>query len=113
MPATTEDAEMTTSDRSRPDDGAGSAGETVDPVDPLEPTADDSVLADAPDTATGQGHLLQNDEGTPGPGVWPSGRSRDATEKTSPGGTRVRRRPRSAWRSAPPGRAPGGSYPSF
>jgi hypothetical protein len=67
---TLEDAQMTTrGDRSDPVDGAGSSGETVDPVDPLEPTADDSVLADAPDTTTGKEHLLQNDEGTPGPGV--------------------------------------------
>jgi hypothetical protein len=43
--------------------------ETVQPVDPLEPVADDSVLADAPDTTTGKEHLLQNDEGRPGPGV--------------------------------------------
>ena len=50
-------------------DGAGSGEETTDPVDPLEPTSDDSVLADAPDTTTGKEHLLQNDEGTPGPGV--------------------------------------------
>jgi len=50
-------------------DGAGSSAETTDPIDPLEPTADDSVLADAPDTTTGKEHLLQNDEGTPGPGV--------------------------------------------
>jgi len=54
---------MTTSDRSRQDDAAEEAEETVDP------TADDSVLADAPDTTTGKEHLLQNDEGTPGPGV--------------------------------------------
>jgi carbon monoxide dehydrogenase subunit G len=43
--------------------------ESVDPVDPLEPVADDSVLADAPDTTTGKEHLIQNDEGRPGPGV--------------------------------------------
>jgi hypothetical protein len=41
-------------------------GETVDP---LEPVADDSVLADAPDTSTGKHHLVENDEGRPGPGV--------------------------------------------
>jgi hypothetical protein len=41
----------------------------VDPVDPLEPVADDSVLADAPDTTTGKEHLQQNDEGRPGPAV--------------------------------------------
>jgi hypothetical protein len=63
MPATTEDAEMTTSDRSRQDDAAEETEEAVDP------TADDSVLADTPDTTTGKEHLLQNDEGTPGPGV--------------------------------------------
>jgi hypothetical protein len=40
-----------------------------DVVDPLEPVADDSVLADAPDTTTGKDQLLQNDEGRPGPGV--------------------------------------------
>jgi hypothetical protein len=43
--------------------------ETVAPVDPLEPTADDSVLADAPDTTTGKAHLIGNEEGRPGPGV--------------------------------------------
>ncbi|HLM05610.1 MAG TPA: SRPBCC family protein [Blastococcus sp.] len=43
--------------------------ETVAPVDPLEPVADDSILADAPDTTTGKEHLMQNDEGRPGPGV--------------------------------------------
>ena len=43
--------------------------ETVEPVDDLEPVADDSVLADAPDTTTGKHHLLQGDEGRPGPGV--------------------------------------------
>jgi hypothetical protein len=43
--------------------------ETVAPVDPTEPVADDSVLADAPDTTTGKDQLLQNDEGRPGPGV--------------------------------------------
>jgi hypothetical protein len=43
--------------------------ETVDPVDPLEPVADDSVLADVPDTTTGKEHLRQNDEGRPGPAV--------------------------------------------
>jgi hypothetical protein len=39
----------------------------VDTVDPLRPVADDSVLADAPDTTTGRAHLLQNDEERPGP----------------------------------------------
>jgi Polyketide cyclase / dehydrase and lipid transport len=39
------------------------------PIDPLEPVADDSVLADAPDTTTGKSQLAQNDEGRPGPGV--------------------------------------------
>jgi hypothetical protein len=43
--------------------------ETVAPVDPLEPVADDSVLADAPDTTTGKDQLLQDEEGRPGPGV--------------------------------------------
>jgi hypothetical protein len=66
MPATTEDTEMTTSDRSRQDDAAEETEESGEAVDP---TADDSVLADAPDTTTGKEHLLQNDEGTPGPGV--------------------------------------------
>jgi hypothetical protein len=42
---------------------------TVVTVDPLEPVADDSVLADVPDTTTGRTHLLQNDEGRPGPAV--------------------------------------------
>jgi hypothetical protein len=42
---------------------------TVDPVDPLEPVADDSVLADVPDTTTGKEQLIQNDEGRPGPAV--------------------------------------------
>jgi hypothetical protein len=41
----------------------------VETVDPLEPVTDDSVLADAPDTATGKAHLTQNDEGRPGSGV--------------------------------------------
>jgi hypothetical protein len=41
----------------------------VEPVDPLEPVADDSVLADTPDTSTGKHHLVENDEGRPGPGV--------------------------------------------
>ena len=45
------------------------AEETVAPVDPTEPVADDSVLADAPDTSTGKDQLLQNDEGHPGPGA--------------------------------------------
>jgi hypothetical protein len=66
---TTEDAQMTTNGRSDRDAVPGGEQESVDPVDPLEPTADDSVLADAPDTTTGKEHLLQNDEGTPGPGV--------------------------------------------
>jgi hypothetical protein len=39
------------------------------PIDPLEPVADDSVLADTPDTTTGKEQLLQDDEGRPGPGV--------------------------------------------
>ena len=52
---------MTTSDRSRQD-----AAEEEEAVDP---TADDSVLADAPDTTTGKEHLRQNDEGRPGPAV--------------------------------------------
>jgi hypothetical protein len=49
--------------------------ETIPPVeplvtvDPLEPVADDSVLADVPDTTTGKEHLIQNDEGRPGPAV--------------------------------------------
>jgi hypothetical protein len=43
--------------------------ETVAPVDPLEPVADDSVLADLPDTTTGKEQLRQNDEGRPGPAV--------------------------------------------
>ena len=29
----------------------------------------DSVLAETPDTTTGKEHLVQNDEGRPGPGV--------------------------------------------
>jgi Polyketide cyclase / dehydrase and lipid transport len=41
----------------------------VEPVDPLEPVVDDSVLADTPDTSTGKHHLVENDEGRPGPGV--------------------------------------------
>jgi hypothetical protein len=43
--------------------------EPLETVDPLEPTADDSVLADAPDTTTGKAGLRQNEEGRPGPGV--------------------------------------------
>jgi hypothetical protein len=43
--------------------------ETVAPVDPLQPVADDSVLADLPDTTTGKEQLRQNDEGRPGPAV--------------------------------------------
>ena len=43
--------------------------DVVPPVDPLEPTTDDSILADAPDTTTGKEHLVQNDEGRPGPAV--------------------------------------------
>ena len=39
------------------------------PVDPLEPVAGDSVLDDVPDTTTGKEHLIQNDEGRPGPAV--------------------------------------------
>lgn len=42
---------------------------TVDPVDPPEPVADDSVPADLPDTATGEEHLIGDDEGRPGPAV--------------------------------------------
>ncbi len=42
---------------------------SAETVDPLEPVADDSVLADAPDTTTGKDQLLDNDEGRPGPGV--------------------------------------------
>jgi hypothetical protein len=38
-------------------------------VDPLAPVADDSLLADAPDTTTGKHHLIENDEGRPGPAV--------------------------------------------
>jgi hypothetical protein len=45
------------------------AEDPTDVVDPLEPVADDSVLADAPDTTTGKDQLLDNDEGRPGPGV--------------------------------------------
>jgi hypothetical protein len=41
----------------------------VETMDPLRPVADDSLLADAPDTTTGKEHLIQNDEGRPGPGV--------------------------------------------
>ncbi len=41
----------------------------VETIDPLQPVADDSVLADVPDTTTGKEHLRQNDEGRPGPGV--------------------------------------------
>jgi hypothetical protein len=41
----------------------------VETIDPLQPVADDSVLADLPDTTTGKEHLRQNDEGRPGPAV--------------------------------------------
>jgi len=40
-----------------------------DLADAREPVTDDSVLADAPDTTTGKAHLLDPDEGRPGPGV--------------------------------------------
>jgi hypothetical protein len=39
------------------------------PDEPTEPVADDSVLADAPDTTTGKDQLLQDEEGRPGSGV--------------------------------------------
>jgi hypothetical protein len=38
-------------------------------MDDLEPVADDPLLADLPDTTTGKSHLIQNDEGRPGPAV--------------------------------------------
>jgi hypothetical protein len=41
----------------------------LETVDPLEPVADDSVLAEGPDTTTGKHHLRENDEGRPGPAV--------------------------------------------
>ena len=41
----------------------------METIDPLKPVADDSVLADLPDTTTGKEHLRQNDEGRPGPAV--------------------------------------------
>jgi hypothetical protein len=44
--------------------GTAAVGEPFRPTD-----ADDSVLADAPDTTTGKAHLLDTDEGRPGPGV--------------------------------------------
>ena len=43
--------------------------ETSQPMDDLEPIADDPLLADLPDTTTGKSHLIQNDEGRPGPAV--------------------------------------------
>jgi hypothetical protein len=49
---------------------ADAADPPIDPpIDPLEPVADDSVLADTPDTSTGKEQLLEDDEGRPGPGV--------------------------------------------
>jgi hypothetical protein len=65
---------MTTNDEepiraSVPEPPPSEAPAETDPVDPLEPVADDSVLGNAPDTSTGKEHLVQNDEGRPGPGV--------------------------------------------
>jgi hypothetical protein len=65
---------MTTSDEEPirtgvPEPPSSETPAETDPVDPLEPVADDSVLGDAPDTSTGKEHLVQNDEGRPGPGV--------------------------------------------
>jgi hypothetical protein len=56
-------------------EGTTGGPEEMPPPPPDEPTddaglrSDGSVLDEAPDTTTGKQHLMQNDEGRPGPGV--------------------------------------------
>jgi hypothetical protein len=56
-------------------DGSTGVPEEMPPPPPDEPvetaglTSDGSVHTEEPDTTTGKEHLLQNDEGRPGPGV--------------------------------------------
>jgi hypothetical protein len=66
---TTNDADPTQPDVPEPPPESPSPDETVSPVDPTEPVADDSILADAPDTTTGKEQMLHEEEGRPGSGV--------------------------------------------